>query len=304
VGLNWWKMHHGLLDDPAIIRAAPEVVGWWVKVLAVACRRGGTLGDLDAESELEKLAALLRLEAGGEWDTGKAREIVDVLRARKLIERIEGADRPRNWDKFQGEGSTPRTRKHRESKRAMLTGTERTDEALRDESMDREQTEHPGRSSRFGNTGNVPDVSGVPGTQIRREESRGEEKRETQRHPPCIVPVGELERPDLMAEFHAWIERYPRQTNTDAACREWISLVDVGEITATDVPEIMAGLARWLESASWEDQDGKFIPRPDRWLQQKLWRDHPPKGAAAKSRESYPEWHPPNKRREPEDEAA
>lgn len=293
MGLDWWKMHHSLLDDPAIIRTPDEVIGHWVKVLAVACRRGGTLGDLDEDGELEKLASLLRLEAAGEWDIAKAREIVATLRARRLIERIEDEDKPRNWNKFQGETeAAARMRKKR----------------LRDKDTQPnipEKDEH-GVTDRNGSNmfERVRAVTPVTKIRLERVEEKEEVKEEKQRASLHVMPTAEREHSGLMADFHEWIGLYPRQVNTDAACREWISLVSVGEITAKDIPEIMAGLSRWLESMDWEKDDGKFVPRPDNWLRRKLWLDNPPKGSAVKSREAFPEWQPPKKRREPEEEAA
>lgn len=39
--------------------------------------------------------------------------------------------------------------------------------------------------------------------------------------------------------------------------------------------EIMAGLERWNKSADWHADDGKWIPAPDRWLENKRWLDEP-----------------------------
>ncbi|MCX6608508.1 MAG: hypothetical protein NTV52_33645 [Acidobacteria bacterium] len=276
MGLDWWKMHHSLLDDPALLKTPPDLVGWWVRVLAVTCRRGGVLGDLDDEGELEKLASVLRLESGDGWDIERAREIVAALRSRRLLERSEGIDRPRNWSKFQGE--TPdagRMRKMRERQAnerngyvTTVTGGDvtRVTKSRRDK---REETE-PG------------DVIAFPATDglFRREAGS--------------------ESGDLLGGYESFIAAYPNQANTDAACREWISLADVGEITPAVVPEIMAGLGRWLISADWEREQGRFIPRPDNWLRRRLWRDNPPKGDAAKSKENIPEWSPARRRRDEE----
>ena len=38
---------------------------------------------------------------------------------------------------------------------------------------------------------------------------------------------------------------------------------------------IMEGLSRWMKSADWKKDDGKYVPAPDRWVEELRWLDSP-----------------------------
>ena len=102
-------------------------------------------------------------------------------------------------------------------------------------------------------------------------------------------------KPGELAEgFDEFIEKYPKQVKIDLALQTWMSLRDVG--TLAPLPEILAGLDRWLESAAWEGENAKYVPQPHKWLLDSAWLDSPPKGEAAKMAAAIPVWTGPKRR--------
>ena len=97
----------------------------------------------------------------------------------------------------------------------------------------------------------------------------------------------------FQTEFDRLAERYPGHVDRDHAFRTWMSLFDSGGLAAKQVPEVAAGLDRWLASAQWAEQDGKFIPSLSNWLngsKGRRWLDKPkPREAAGEE----PDWRPP-----------
>ena len=73
---------------------------------------------------------------------------------------------------------------------------------------------------------------------------------------------------DGFAEF---ISRYPNQVHTDRACQAFLSVIE----TEADLLALMEGLERWLKSDQWNRDDGRFVPAPDRFLVDRLYKDHP-----------------------------
>jgi hypothetical protein len=74
--------------------------------------------------------------------------------------------------------------------------------------------------------------------------------------------------------FEKFIARYPNKIGIDEACRQWISLVG-NEITEATLPEVMAGLNRWIASEQWQKENGRYVPAPSKWLREKKWLDQP-----------------------------
>jgi hypothetical protein len=82
--------------------------------------------------------------------------------------------------------------------------------------------------------------------------------------------------------FHRFFKLYPKQEREDAACRQWVSLVGQGIITEALLPKIMAGLAAYKNSKAWEKEGGQYIPRADKFLQERMWKDAPEPSETAK----------------------
>jgi hypothetical protein len=79
----------------------------------------------------------------------------------------------------------------------------------------------------------------------------------------------------LVDRFQEIAERYPNPTGVDAAARQWISMLDTGEIHEGNVEEVFIGLDRWLISATAKEDGGKFMPSLKRWMEERRWKDAP-----------------------------
>jgi hypothetical protein len=112
-------------------------------------------------------------------------------------------------------------------------------------------------------------------------------------------------------ELQKFLAEYPNQIGLDEAARQWISLVP-SEITTESVADILAGLERWKDSEQWQNEDGKYIPAPGKWLRERRWKDHPKQKAddvyhappaSSEGSNPYAEWRPDwlSKKPEPEE---
>ena len=96
--------------------------------------------------------------------------------------------------------------------------------------------------------------------------------------PPLSNPRPEpsaSEACQLHDAFNAFIDNWPNPENSDSACRQWVSLVGTGDITAEELPKVMAGLEAYKASARWHDDGGKWAMNPQKWLMEKRWKDRP-----------------------------
>lgn len=85
--------------------------------------------------------------------------------------------------------------------------------------------------------------------------------------------VAQIEDANVGSEhFMAFWEAYhPRKRVNFAQSRDmWKSL----DLDGQD-KEVMEGLDRWNKSMDWHNNDGQWIPSPDKWLEKKRWMDHP-----------------------------
>ena len=103
------------------------------------------------------------------------------------------------------------------------------------------------------------------------------------------LPPKAKELPDALSEgWKKFIGRYPNQIKVNGAAQAWISLVASGEISEANVGEVLEGLDRWINSAQWERDGGKFIPAPTTFLignaedTGRRWKDHPPMSEEAR----------------------
>lgn len=113
--------------------------------------------------------------------------------------------------------------------------------------------------------------------------------------PSASVSDSGLQRKDqnanerLYARYDDLVQRWPEhRVGVNLGAQVWISLVDAGEITESNIAEVFAGLERWKSSDLWIKDHGKFIPaiaKPDGggWLQKRSWGDSPkPAGEESK----------------------
>lgn len=79
--------------------------------------------------------------------------------------------------------------------------------------------------------------------------------------------------------FETFWAEYPKKVKKPNAQRVWASLKPEAELVA----RIMQGLARWKQSDQWTRDDGRFIPHPATWLNNRQWEDEVQTRKAAKS---------------------
>ncbi|CAB4130483.1 Protein of unknown function DUF1376 [uncultured Caudovirales phage] len=102
------------------------------------------------------------------------------------------------------------------------------------------------------------------------------------RAPLCIAPVSMSDETWYSLAFDSFIDRYPNRVEVDLTAQTWLFLVEGGVITEASLPNLNAGLDRWIESDQWTREDGRFVPSPVKWLRDKRWLDHPPASAETK----------------------
>ena len=93
----------------------------------------------------------------------------------------------------------------------------------------------------------------------REKEKEGEIEKEGDIEDECLkgTPV-----------FENFWKAFPLQVGKAKAIAIWDSM-------QPNYEAVMEGLQRWKDSQEWEREDGRFIPRPWRWLAQQLYLDHP-----------------------------
>lgn len=70
-------------------------------------------------------------------------------------------------------------------------------------------------------------------------------------------------------KFVIFWNEYPKRMAKQKAVRAWKKISPDDELMI----KIMDGLARWKNEDSWQKEDGKYVPYPDRWLNEKRWED-------------------------------
>lgn len=77
--------------------------------------------------------------------------------------------------------------------------------------------------------------------------------------------------------FAAFWGRYPLKVGQEAAEAEWARVRDKKAL-------IFSSLEDWKECQQWKEENGRFIPRADKWLREHWWEHRPaggiPKGAS------------------------
>jgi hypothetical protein len=133
----WFKIHDDALDDPRLQRLAPATFRAWFNLLCVASRNGGRL------PELPELAWLLRC---GRKPLARR---LEELKAAGLVEEVDGALRPVDWQSRQTlreTGDEPlsgaeRSRRWRERRDAAVTPSRDEETSQRDAPAAREREE-------------------------------------------------------------------------------------------------------------------------------------------------------------------
>ena len=68
--------------------------------------------------------------------------------------------------------------------------------------------------------------------------------------------------------FAAFWQRYPKKLGKAQAMSAWVCVQQQKE-------EIMLGLEDWCNSESWHQQNGRFVPKPEKWLRERWWEQSP-----------------------------
>ena len=74
---------------------------------------------------------------------------------------------------------------------------------------------------------------------------------------------------DLFAQF--W-DAYPRKESKPVARKAFDKLKPDAEL----LKAMLESIAKWKQSAQWQENGGQFIPYPASWLNQEKWKDNPP----------------------------
>ena len=74
--------------------------------------------------------------------------------------------------------------------------------------------------------------------------------------------------------FEKFWEAYPRKVGKPAAQRAWNKVWK--SIPLGGFRKILDGLERWKQTEQWQKEEGKFIPYPATFLNQRRWEDDPP----------------------------
>ena len=81
--------------------------------------------------------------------------------------------------------------------------------------------------------------------------------------------------------FARFWERYPLKLGSDEAEAQWVC-----ERASYSEKFILDGLVRWMNSAAWKREQGRYVPKADKWLREKWYLQNPkqdvPQGASGK----------------------
>lgn len=83
---------------------------------------------------------------------------------------------------------------------------------------------------------------------------------------------GERER---KSDFDVFWDAYPRKEAQSAALKAWADAVEAGDIRFGDGAVIASAVERSKQTSQWQQEDGRFIPMPARYLSERRWRDQP-----------------------------
>lgn len=118
----------------------------------------------------------------------------------------------------------------------------------------------------------IPEITTDTTTEITKERKEYKEKKESRKSNDLLFTVEEKKKADKELEmFNAFWKAYPKKQKRAVALKCWQKL-KVDEELFT---EIMAGLDRLKQSRQWREQDGKFIPMPSTFLNERRWEDEP-----------------------------
>lgn len=253
-GLFWFRVYSRMVHSPKIGRLTDDGItpqpgeakmARLVKLWCLTCENGGVL------PSVADTAFLLRMSEE------EVRRTFDALKAEGWLDESPDGLTPHDWQEHQrsSDSSTERVREHREKKRYMKQG----------------ETVSVTGDAVSGETGEKRSIPVSETSQIRVEKR---EIREEENIVPFPRSASRASSP-LVDRFQEIALRYPNPTGVDAAARQWISMLDTGEIDEGNVEDVFTGLDRWLVSATAKEDGGKFMPSLKRWMEERRWKDAP-----------------------------
>lgn len=128
-------------------------------------------------------------------------------------------------------------------------------------------------------------AKGKPKAKAKQNESKGEKEKETEIEKEVETEIeNELETEIEIEDEYLSIERdfqrfwnlYPVKIDKSGARKAFYALRE-------ELPAVFEGLKRWSDSRQWNQENGRFIPHPVKWLSQKHHLQNPaqliPQGA-------------------------
>lgn len=248
--MAWIQVHQTLKDHRKIYAAADAldvepahalglIVSFWLWALDNA-----PSGSLDGISNR-------MIARAAQW-TGSANEFVEALKNADLLdETADGGLELHDWQEYTGsliekrESEKIRSRNRRAAAKEKATGAAETTS---------------------GQTADTPQTSQQK-TDGRVEKSRVEYSR---------VDIGGNNTPlppDVQTErFAAFWKLYPKKQGKGAAEKAWKKIKPTAEM----FDQIVAAVGAAISSEQWQRENGRFIPNPATWLNQKRWEDEIP----------------------------
>lgn len=140
--MKWFRMYSGVLNDPKVQRLEPFLFKCWVNLLCYAAENEGEIPGIT-----EDIAFALRLSED------QAKEVIEELQARGLMEPTGDGLVPHNWEnrQYESDSSTERVRRYRQKQRVsnetlqqrFSNGTEQTQNRLREDSEQTQSSTQP-----------------------------------------------------------------------------------------------------------------------------------------------------------------
>ena len=94
---------------------------------------------------------------------------------------------------------------------------------------------------------------------------------------PPLPPKGDASAPPkepYSAEFELFWHAYPKKKDKDAAFRAWQNKKRTKRLPPVD--ELIAIVDKWKDTDDWNEEGGRFIPYPAKWLNAAGWLDELP----------------------------
>lgn len=99
-------------------------------------------------------------------------------------------------------------------------------------------------------------------------------------NPPIIPPCGRIERDYIGERFDEFWKAYPKKVGKEAARKAFVKLHPTAELFKV----ILDGIEKSKKSQQWQEEHGRFIPDPSKWLNQGRWDDELTEAQQPKSR--------------------